>query len=101
MKKKKFTEEELNALSLEIENWDPDDVKFLSEEECQITRAMISQTAAHDNLVQAIQDARNAGISWAKVAKLIGVTPQAAHKRYGPLILRCEKAPDFSGAFLF
>ena len=92
MKKKKFTAEELEALSLKIENWDPQEVKFLSEEECQITRAMISSTSAQDNLVKAIQDARNAGVSWAKVAKLIGVTPQAAHKRYAPLMSDNAKA---------
>ena len=92
MKKHKFTDEDLDALALTFENWDPSEAEFLSDEENQITRALINRNIAQDRLVQSIQIARDANLSWAKIARLLGVTPQAAHKRYGPLMTDNAKA---------
>jgi hypothetical protein len=92
MKKHKFTDEDLDALALTFENWDPSEAEYLSPEENQITRALINRNIAQEGLVRSIQQARNTGVSWAKIARLLGVTPQAVHKRYGPLMTNDAKA---------
>jgi hypothetical protein len=37
-------------------------------------------------LAAAVASARDAGCSWSAIAQVLGVTRQAAHKRYAPLI---------------
>ena len=39
-----------------------------------------------DLLVKAIQAARYAGISWERIAEVLGVSRQAVQQRYGPLM---------------
>ena len=54
----------------------------ISEEEALILDAETLRAAANELLTQRVLHARNAGMSWEKVGELLGITRQAATKRY-------------------
>jgi hypothetical protein len=48
---------------------------------------------ARAELRTAVAEARAAGASWATVAKALGISPQAAHRKYGPKPQDVEALP--------
>lgn len=54
----------------------------MSHEEALIRDAETLRRAADDLLEQRVVQARNAGMTWTKVGELLGITRQAATKRY-------------------
>lgn len=54
----------------------------ISEDEALILDAAAVRDAADELLGQRVMQARDAGMSWTKVGELLGITRQAATKRY-------------------
>lgn len=54
----------------------------MSEDEALILDAAAIRDAADELLGQRVMQARDAGMSWSKVGELLGITRQAATKRY-------------------
>lgn len=54
----------------------------MSESEAGILDAAAIRDAADELLAQRVMQARDAGMSWTKVGELLGITRQAATKRY-------------------
>lgn len=54
----------------------------MSQNEALILDAAAVRDAADELLAQRVMQARNAGMSWTKVGELLGITRQAATKRY-------------------
>lgn len=48
-----------------------------------LVRALASAASADEAVRAAVSAAREAGWSWARIASLLGVTPQAAWKKFG------------------
>lgn len=60
--------------------WQGDPEKTIDE--TLILDAAAIRNAADDLLAQRVMQARDAGMSWARVGELLGITRQAATKRY-------------------
>lgn len=54
----------------------------MSQDEALILDAAAIRDAADELLAQRVIQARDAGMSWTKVGELLGITRQAATKRY-------------------
>jgi hypothetical protein len=52
--------------------------------------AVIAQVAAQARLEQRIGECRAAGVSWARIGQVLGVTAQSCHARYRRLELPGE-----------
>jgi len=49
----------------------------------ELAQAVAQHRAAKDNLVNAVLNARQGGMTWQKIGDALGVTQQAARQRYG------------------
>lgn len=49
----------------------------------RIAAAFTKSVAAEQALAQAVRDAREAGLSWAAIAAMLGVSKQTAQRRFG------------------
>jgi hypothetical protein len=47
-----------------------------------LTAAVAARSAADDLVLAAVREARARGVSWVMIAWALGVSPQAAHKKY-------------------
>ena len=50
---------------------------------CRIAAAARAVEDATESLRQAVRSAREAGLTWATIGEVLGVTKQAAHERFG------------------
>lgn len=70
----------------EVEKWDDLSERKLSEEEMSISSALMERSVWDRELCRAVAAARSAGSTWDRIGKLLGISPQAAHKKYAPLM---------------
>jgi len=54
--------------------------------EMAITSALFERSIWDKELRRAISAARESGVTWQTIGDLLGVTPQAAHKKYAHLV---------------
>lgn len=82
------TPEEMERAVAAAEEWldqlDPADVKWaVPPELAEIALARHDIALAEQRLREAVGQARKAGQSWAAIGRILGVTRQAAHERFG------------------
>jgi hypothetical protein len=58
----------------------------LTPAEMAITSAVFERSIWDKELQRAISAARESGVTWQTIGDLLGVTPQAAHKKYAHLV---------------
>jgi hypothetical protein len=71
-----------DELAAEFEAFDPADAVALTDEEWAIVEATAAQAAAERTLREAVVAARRADVSWRAIARILGISHQAAHRRY-------------------
>jgi len=54
-----------------------------ADQRCRIAAAAKAVEDASESLRQAVRSAREAGLTWATIGEVLGVTKQAAHERFG------------------
>jgi PP-loop superfamily ATP-utilizing enzyme len=91
MKKKKTKNgrralEDIEAFLKEVETWDDLNERKLTEEEMSVTSSLLERSIWDRELCRAIAAARATGTTWERIGNLLGITPQAAHKKYAPLM---------------
>jgi hypothetical protein len=77
---------ELQELADNLECGDFSIGRQLSPEEMAITSALFERSIWDKELRRAISVARKSGVTWQVIGDLLGVTPQAAHKKYAHLV---------------
>ncbi len=83
MMKTKLTDEEAVE---RLENLDPDDPGVRVRDRAavaEIEMAAAARREAEQRVATAVRDARSAGVTWTEVGAALGVSHQAAIKRYG------------------
>ena len=71
-----------DQLAERFENFDPDDAVEIPVEEYLLRRAVIARARSEQQLLDAVANARSAGVSWQKIGTLLGTSAQAAQQRY-------------------
>ena len=71
-----------DELTAEFEAFDPAGALPLSAEEWRIVEATAAHAAAERALRDAVVAARAADVSWRAIARILGISHQAAHRRY-------------------
>ena len=74
-----------DELARQFEDYEPTPSDERPVAEYQLQRAVIERARGERHLTEAIETARAGGMSWAKIAKLLGTSTQAAQQRYGTL----------------
>ena len=74
-----------DELARQFEDYEPNTTDERPVAEYQLQRAVIERARGERHLTEAIETARAAGMSWAKIAKLLGTSTHAAQQRYGTL----------------
>ena len=77
--------EHADELARRFEDYGPTASDERPVAEYQLRRAVVELARGERHLSEAIETARAAGMSWGKIAKLLGTSTQAAQQRYGTL----------------
>lgn len=79
----KTAKAEIEALESALDNLDPDSVKVTDPVELRAIAEYVDQIEETQRLIDsAVEAARAAGYSWARIALALNVSRQAAHERY-------------------
>ena len=78
--------EDIENFLAEVETWDDLSERKLSQEEMAISSALMERSVWDGELCRTVAAARSAGTTWERIGRLLGITPQAAHKKYAPLM---------------
>lgn len=82
-----FLAEKLAALEKWADEVDPADLKPAPLESLgAIAVLMNQQEEINRALAQAVADARSRGRTWSEIGTMLGVSKQAAHRKYGAII---------------
>jgi hypothetical protein len=74
------------ALETWAENVDPEDLVEVDTAVLKAIAAYAEQRSQlDDSITQAVRDARGAGRSWSEIAGMLGVSKQAAQRKYAKL----------------
>ena len=84
-------------LAAEFEVFDPAGPLPLTAEEWRIVEATAAHAAAERALRDAVVAARAADVSWRAIARILGISHQAAHRRYAEWAGEDNPAPDATG----
>lgn len=73
-----------DELAARFENYEPDPADELEPRSVQALRAAVMErSAAERQVLAAVSQARDAGLSWSAIGHLLGTTGEAARQRYG------------------
>jgi hypothetical protein len=72
-----------DALERRFLHFDPHRARTLDPHESALMRAAIERAAAEAAVIGAVRDARRAGLPWRRIGAALGITAQAAHRRFG------------------
>jgi hypothetical protein len=74
-------------LAKRFEDWESDASRTFDAAPLREVRAcLIARAEAEKALIRAVAGARQAGLPWASIAMVLGVSAEAARKKYGDLI---------------
>jgi hypothetical protein len=72
-----------DELAQRFENYEPSPDDELDPVVVALLRAAVAErSAAEKHLLEAVQEARNAGLSWSAIGGFVGTTGEAARQRY-------------------
>jgi hypothetical protein len=72
-----------DELAERFENYEPSPEDELDPAVVALLRAAVAErSAAEKHLLEAVQAARNAGLSWSAIGSFVGTTGEAARQRY-------------------
>lgn len=74
-----------DELAQRFEDLDPADAADVDVPEYVLRRAVIVRARTERQVADAVRAARDAGVSWSRIGKELGVSAQAAQQRYGPV----------------
>ncbi len=74
-----------DELATQFERYEPTTEDDQPVEEYLLQRAVLARARSERQIVEAVEAARAAGISWKRIGTLLGTSTQAAHQRYGVL----------------
>jgi hypothetical protein len=73
-----------DELAARFEEYDPDPGQELDPDAVRLLRdAVQERSQAERHIVEAIRNAREAGMSWSVIGAFVGTTGEAARQRYG------------------
>ena len=73
-----------DELAARFENFDPDPAQELDQDAVRLLRqAVQDRSEAERHIVEAIRNAREAGMSWSVIGAFVGTTGEATRQRYG------------------
>ena len=78
--------EHADELAKRFEGFDPDHSVEIPVEEYLLQRAVIARARCEQDLIDAVSNARAAGLTWKKIGSRIGTSAQAAQQRYGTVV---------------
>ena len=72
-----------DELAKRFENYEPSPDDELDPAVVALLRAAVAErSAAEKHLLEVVQEARNAGLSWSAIGGFVGTTGEAARQRY-------------------
>lgn len=74
-----------DELAKRFEDYEPGPEDEASVPEHLLRRAALARARSERQIVEAVENARAGGISWARIGTLLGTSAQAAQQRYGNL----------------
>ena len=83
---KKKLQEDLQEAAERFERGEIALGRELTPAEMAITSAVFERSIWEKELRRAVSAARESGVTWQTIGDLLGVTPQAAHKKYAHLV---------------
>jgi hypothetical protein len=75
-----------DELAQRFENLEPDQAIEIPVEEYQLQRAVVARAHTEHQLLDAVSNARAAGLSWQKIGVLLGTSAQAAQQKYSAVL---------------
>jgi hypothetical protein len=72
-----------DALAKRFEDYEPGPGDERPREEYLLQRAALARARSERQVVEAVEAARGAGLSWGRIGALLGTSAQAAQQRYG------------------
>ena len=72
-----------DQLAKRFEDYEPGPGNERPREEYLLQRAAVARARSERQVVEAVEAARRAGLSWDRIGALLGTSAQAAQQRYG------------------
>ncbi len=73
-----------DELASRFENYEPDPAQELDADAVAALRtAVLERSEAERHLLEAIRQARESGMSWSAIGRMVGTSGEAARQRYG------------------
>ena len=69
-----------------FENFDIKNAHLLTPSESALFQIRFERAIFEDQILESVKAARKANVSWRKIAIAMGVSAQAVHRKYSPLI---------------
>lgn len=79
-----------DELARRFQDYEPSSEDEVSVAEYLLRRAALARARSERQVLEAVDSARRAGISWSRIGAELGVSAQAAQQRYG----RPLRSPD-------
>ncbi|MEX1106995.1 MAG: hypothetical protein WEB78_12420 [Ilumatobacteraceae bacterium] len=75
-----------DELAKRFDDFDPEHAADIPVEEYLLQRAVVARARSEQQLIDAVINARTAGLSWQKIGTLLGTSAQAAQQRYSTVV---------------
>ena len=69
-----------------FENFDIKNAHLLTSSESALFQIRFERAIFEDQILESVKTARKANVSWRKIGIAMGVSAQAVHRKYSPLI---------------
>ena len=69
-----------------FENFDIKNAHLLTPSESALFQIRFERAIFEDQILESVKTARKANVSWLKIGIAMGVSAQAVHRKYSPLI---------------
>ena len=69
-----------------FENFDIKNAHLLTTSESALFQIRFERAIFEDQILESVKTARKANVSWRKIGIAMGVSAQAVHRKYSPLI---------------
>jgi hypothetical protein len=75
-----------DELAQRCEDYEPGPSDERLVEAYLLQRAALARARSERQIIEAVEAARHAGLSWGRIGKLLGTSAQAAQQRYGAVV---------------